>query len=139
MHTRTRPAIDADKPFLSWLEEVCMREYSVALWGVWRPRPTDEQAPDGCHIIVEGEENVGCVTALARPDHVWIDQLYIAPKFQRRGIGSMALRMVLMQAAATRLPVRLSVIATNPALRFYLSHGLRIQEETSERRFLTTR
>ena len=45
---------------------------------------------------------------------------------------------VLSEAAAMGVPVRLSVIATNPALDFYLSHGFRIHEETSERRIMTT-
>jgi hypothetical protein len=83
MSIRTRPATEADKPFLSWLEEACMREYAVALRGVWRPRPPDEQTPDGCRIIVEGDESIGCITTIAHPDHIWVDQLYISPGFQR--------------------------------------------------------
>jgi GNAT superfamily N-acetyltransferase len=138
MSIRTRPATEADKPFLSWLEEACMREYAVALWGAWRPRPPDKQTLDGCRIIVEGEESIGCITTIAHPDHIWVDQLYISPGFQRKGIGSTALRMLLSEAAATGVPVRLSVIATNPAIDFYLLHGLRIHEETSERRIMTT-
>jgi hypothetical protein len=59
MSTCTRPATAADKPFLLWLEEACMREYAVALWGAWRPKPADERILDGCRIIVEGEESVG--------------------------------------------------------------------------------
>ena len=139
MTIRTRPATEADRAFLSWLEEACMREYAVALWGTWRPRPPDEQILDGCRIIVECEQNIGCVTTNAQPDHIWIDQLYISPKFQRKGIGSSALRMILSEAATIGVPVRLSVLATNPALDFYLRHGLHIYDETPERRFMTTR
>lgn len=135
MTVSTRPATEADKPFLSWLEEACMREYAVALWGAWRP---DEQMLDGCRIIVEGEESVGCVTTIAHPDHIWIDQLYISPRFQGKGFGSAALRMILSEAAVIGVPVRLSVIATNPALDFYLRHGLYIFDEMPERRFMTT-
>ena len=115
-----------------------MREYAVALWGAWRPRPPDRQTLDGCRIIVEGEKSIGCMTAIVHPDHIWIDQLYISPKFQRNGIGSEALRMVISEANGLRVPVRLSVIRTNPALDFYLRHGLRIQEETPERKYMTT-
>lgn len=138
MSIRTRPATEADRPFLSWLEEACMREYAVELWGAWRPRPPDERMLDGCRIIVEGEESIGCMTTIAHPDYIWVDQLYISPRFQRKGIGSTALRMILSEAAAMGVSVRLSVIATNPAIDFYLSHGLRIHEETSERRIMTT-
>jgi ribosomal protein S18 acetylase RimI-like enzyme len=115
-----------------------MREYAIALWGAWRPRPPDEQPLDGCRIIVEGEESIGCITTIAHPDHIWVDQLYISPRFQRRGTGSTALRMILSEAEAMGVPVRLSVIATNPAINFYLLHGLRIDEETSEGRIMST-
>ena len=138
MIIRTRQATEADKAFLSWLEEACMREYAVALWGAWRPRPADEQTLDGCRIIVEGEQSIGCMTTIARPDHIWIDQLYISPRFQRKGIGSTVLRMILAEAGAMGVPVRLSVLATNPALDFYLRHQLHIYDETPERRFMTT-
>ena len=133
-----RPATEADRPFLAWLEEACMRDYAVALLGAWRPRSLDEQAPDGCRIIVAGDTDIGCVTTLSRSDHLWVDQLYVAPAFQRKGIGSKVLRMVLAEAETAGLPVRLSVLATNPALAFYRSHGLRVHEETPERRFMTT-
>jgi len=138
MTIRTRPATEADNPFLSWLEEACMRKYAVALWGTWRPRPPAEQMLDGCRIIVAGEQSIGCMKTIAHPDHIWIDQLYISPGFQRKGIGSSALRMILCEAGAMGIPVRLSVIATNPARDFYLRHGLRIYDETPERRFMTT-
>jgi hypothetical protein len=46
--------------------------------------------------------------------------------------------MVLSEAAAMGVPAKLSVIVTNPALDFYLRHGLRIHEETPERRIMTT-
>ena len=138
MNIRARPATEADKLFLGWLEEACMREYAVALWGAWRPRPSNEQPLDGCRIIVEGEESIGCMTTITRPDHIWVDQLYISPRFQRKGIGSTALRMILSEAAAMAVPVRLSVLATNPAIDFYLLHGFCIYEETSVRRIMTT-
>ncbi len=34
--TVLRQAVDADKAYLAWLEEACMRDYAVALWGVCR-------------------------------------------------------------------------------------------------------
>jgi GNAT superfamily N-acetyltransferase len=138
MDIRIRAATEADRPFLVWLEEACMRAYAVALWGEWRPRPAEDLALDRCRIILAGETSVGCMTTLPHPDHIWVDQLYIAPEFQRQGIGTTALRMILTEAAAIGVPVRLSVIRTNPALDFYLSHGLRIHEDTEERRIMST-
>ena len=102
------------------------------------PSTSVERTLDGCRIIVEGEESIGCMTTIAHPDHIWIDQLYISPGFQRKGIGSTALRTILSEAAVMGVPVRLSVIATNPALDFYRRHGLHTYNETPERRFMTT-
>ncbi|WGF87406.1 GNAT family N-acetyltransferase [Marinivivus vitaminiproducens] len=135
---RMRPATEADHPFLSWLAEACMRDYAVALWGTWRSRTIEEQPLDGCRIIVDGGEPIGCVTTIVQSDHIWIDQLYISPAFQGKGIGGMALRTVLSEAARTGVAVRLSVLATNPAIDFYLSHGMRVHEKTAERTIMTT-
>jgi ribosomal protein S18 acetylase RimI-like enzyme len=78
------------------------------------------------------------VTTIAHPDHIRIYQLYISPSFQRKGIGSAALRMILSEMAAMEVPVKLSVLVTNPALDFYLRRGLHIYDETPEERFMTT-
>jgi GNAT superfamily N-acetyltransferase len=131
-----RTAIEADKPFLSRLEEVCMREYVVALWGAWRPRPDDKLVLEGHRIVVEHQDDIGCIATALRPDHIWLDKLYLLPSAQRRGVGGEIMRMLISDAEAASLPIKLSVLVTNPALVFYLRHGFKLYEETSERRFL---
>lgn len=115
-----------------------MREYAIALWGTWRPSSMETITLDSHRIIVDEGENVGCVATVRHADHIWVDKLYIAPTHQRQGLGAAILSMVVAEAKASNLPVRLSVIATNPAIAFYLREGLRVYEETSERIFLTT-
>ncbi|WP_208247710.1 GNAT family N-acetyltransferase (plasmid) [Rhizobium sp. T1470] len=83
-----RPATEADKPFLVWLEEACMREYAVALWGSWPSGLSVRDSIDCCQIIIDGGHDVGCVTVEKHSDHLWLDELFIEPKSQRRGIGS---------------------------------------------------
>ncbi|OCO98207.1 MULTISPECIES: GNAT family N-acetyltransferase [unclassified Ensifer] len=133
-----RPALSGDEPYLDWLEEACMRDYAVALWGNWRPRPADALILDEHRIIVAGEEDVGCVSVTRREDHVWVNKLYVAPGHQKCGYGAIALRQVLGEARAIGLPLRLSVLTTNPAVAFYRREGLVIYEETAERRFMTS-
>jgi hypothetical protein len=41
-----RGAREDDRPFLRGVEEVCMSEYAIALWGVWRPGPEEEVSLD---------------------------------------------------------------------------------------------
>ena|SRR5882762_848 len=131
-----RPAIETDKPFLVWLQEVCMHEYAVALWGSWSPELDVRIAIDGCEIIVDDGHDVGCVTVEKHRDHLWLDELFIEPAFQRRGIGSNILWSVIADAEGLDIPLRLSVLTTNPALDFYLRHGFRIHQETAERHYL---
>ena len=138
MEPNLRPAREEDKPFLRWLEEACMRDYAVALWGAWWPSPEEKFVLRDHRIITDKGETVGCVASVRGADHIWINRLYIAPSHQRRGIGSAVLRTVIAEAAASSLAVRLSVITTNPAIVFYIREGLRVYEETPERIFLTT-
>ncbi|OWV93295.1 hypothetical protein ATY81_15645 [Rhizobium sp. R72] len=131
-----RAAIEADKSFLIWLEETCMREYAVALWGAWSEDLSVRNSIVGCQIIADDDYDVGCVTVEKHFDHLWLDELFIAPTFQRRGIGSKFLLSLISDAEELELPVRLSVLTTNPAVDFYLRHGFRVHQETTERRYL---
>ena len=133
-----RAAREDDTPFLKWLEEVCMRDYAMALWGAWRPAPEETLAFQNHRIILDEGRDVGCVSTIRSADHMWVDRLYVAPSHQRRGLGGGALRMVIAEAAASHLPVRLSVLTTNPAIAFYRREGLRVYQETPERFFMTT-
>jgi len=129
-----RPALEADKPFLLQLEETCMRDYAVALWGSW-PSDLTRNSIDGCEIILDDGHDVGCVTVEKHGDHLWLDELFIEPGFQRRGIGSRILSSLIGDAQGLEIPLRLSVLTTNPALDFYLRHGFRIYRETAERHY----
>ncbi|MCW6512081.1 GNAT family N-acetyltransferase [Lichenifustis flavocetrariae] len=133
-----RPALENDKPYLVWLEEACMREYAVALWGEWPPELGVRTTVAGCRIIMVDGKTAGCVTTEALVDHLWLDELFIAPTFQRLGVGSHILKQVVSEAKRVSLPLRLSVLTTNPAIAFYLRHGLRVRERTAERIYLTS-
>lgn len=137
--TTLRAAVPGDEPYLHWLEEACMRDYAVALWGSWRPRPADALILDEHRLIVADGDDAGCVSVTRREDHLWVNKLYVAPAYQKRGYGAFALRQVFGEAAAIGVPVRLSVLTTNPAVAFYRREGLVIYEETAERRFMTSR
>jgi GNAT superfamily N-acetyltransferase len=138
MRVVLRNAVELDEPFLMRLEEICMREYAIALWGIWRPRPAEHFTLRGHRIIVVDNNDIGCVATDLRSDHVWIDKLYIHPSHQRLGIGAQILRIFISEARNCGLPVRLSVLTTNPASAFYAREGLTIYEKTPERLFMTT-
>lgn len=135
MHLSLRPATRADASYLLALEEACMRGYAEALWGHWRPSATVETLDASGHEIIERDgEKVGCVAVTWEPDHLFIDRLYIAPAFQRQGIGAVILKRLSEQAATRGLPTKLSVLITNPADKFYAREGFIVESETPERR-----
>jgi GNAT superfamily N-acetyltransferase len=133
-----RPATQSDSAYLIDLEEVCMREYAEALWGVWPASATTANFDTTDHEVIEqGGVPVGCVNAVYHADHLFIDKLYIAPAFQRRGIGAYVLNIKTDEAARRGLPTKLSVLTTNPADQFYKREGFMLESETSERRLLS--
>jgi ribosomal protein S18 acetylase RimI-like enzyme len=135
MPFRLRPAEKSDAGYILMLEEACMRAYAVALWGNWRPSATPETLDITDHEIIEDEAKaVGCIAVTWYPEHLFIEKLYIDPAFQNRGLGALALRAKVAEAAARGLPTRLSVLTTNPANRFYEREGFTVETETPERR-----
>ncbi|MCV0397542.1 MAG: GNAT family N-acetyltransferase [Rhizobiaceae bacterium] len=123
-----------DARFLLHLEEQCVRGYAVALWGSWRPSSTVEAFdPAGHRVLMQGGVDIGCVATEERADHIWIQKLYVHPDWQNLGVGTWALRHVVNEAVSARLPVRLSVLVTNPAVGFYEREGFSVSERSAER------
>jgi ribosomal protein S18 acetylase RimI-like enzyme len=57
----------------------------------------------------------------------WVDQLYVHPDLQRRGLGS----RLLAQAGQSEKTLRLWTFQCNQAARdFYEQHGFRVERET---------
>jgi ribosomal protein S18 acetylase RimI-like enzyme len=132
-----RPATRDDVHYLLELEETCMRGYAEAIWHVWRPSAVPETLNvSGHEIIGRDGETVGCIAVTWHRSFLFIDKLYIDPRFQGQGIGAIALAAKVEAAAQQGLPTKLSVLTSNPALRFYRREGFVIESETPERRLM---
>ncbi|MGF7156245.1 GNAT family N-acetyltransferase [Novosphingobium gossypii] len=117
-----------------------MREYAEALWGSWKPSSTIETFDLTNHQVVECDGvRIGCVAVNWQPDHLFIAKLYIDTPFQRQGFGAAVLEMKLKEANARGLPIKLSVLTTNPADAFYRREGFIVETETAERRQMSKR
>lgn len=132
-----RKATNEDGPLVLWLEEICMKDYAIALWGKWRQSATLEEINLTGHQIIEFDSQaIGCVATTRQEGFLQVDKLYLGPDFRNRGIGAHVLRRIVKCDGHSSLPVRLSVLTTNPALKFYLREGFAVESETAERRFL---
>ena len=71
-------------------------------------------------IIVAGDEDVGIISTETEPDCVRVDQLYLLPERQSRGIGTAVLRLISQEADKNYVPTRLRCRQSNlRALEFY--------------------
>jgi GNAT superfamily N-acetyltransferase len=115
------------------LEEVCMRDYATALWGQWRPRPAEDFRAERHRIIVGDDTDVGCIETIIQADHLRLGKLYLLPDYRRRGWGAEILSRIVTEAHSLNLPLRLSVLTTNPAQAFYRREGLSLIAQDNER------
>jgi GNAT superfamily N-acetyltransferase len=135
---RARPE---DVEFAFRVLEETMREYAVATWGTWweeqSRRETVEQVSAGRTEIIELDGQPMGVHLVDRPGtHFQLVQLYIAKEFQRRGFGTELLQRLFVEAKAANLPIRLRVLAVNPARALYERLGFVVVERTPERYFM---
>jgi len=75
--------------------------------------------------------DIGVLAPVTAPDCVKVNQLFILPEHQSRGIGGECMMRVLKEARGLGLPVRLRVLKVNPrALAFYQRLGFTRTGET---------
>jgi len=128
-----RPGTPEDFDFYKYLHHDLFREHVTAIWG-WDEAQQDEIverefAESGISVIqVEGKD-IGVVQIEEKQDKFILSQLWISRDFQRRGIGTEITKETIRQAAAKGLPVRLSVLKTNPVRALYERLGFVLDGE----------
>ncbi len=132
MEIAFRPAAEQDF-------EACRRLYFSAMESTFRELNIDPVAhsegfreqwvPAQVRIIQFDGRDLGWVQVIDRWNELFLAQIFVEPEFQRRGIGSSAIRCVTRQAAAKHVPVTLAVIKNNPARRLYMRLGFRTTHE----------
>jgi ribosomal protein S18 acetylase RimI-like enzyme len=135
-----RPAVPDDAEFVLRVTEACMRAYAEQTWGAWNEALTRASFDPATHRIIQcDEQDIGCLALHEWDDHLDLDKLYILPAYQNRGIGTRLMDDIVAQAAAAGKPVRLSVLAVNPARRFYERAGFVVTQSTAERHYMEWR
>ncbi len=78
------------------------------------------------------QKPIGVFVVKRCPAHIQLEQIYLLPEYQRAGIGTALINSLLAEASQSKLPVRLHVMAVNPAKSFYKRFGFIVTEATSE-------
>jgi ribosomal protein S18 acetylase RimI-like enzyme len=73
---------------------------------------------------------VGAVAHVQHETHIQFEEIYLEPERRNRGMGTKVMKHFLDQAEVLGVPIRLHVLASNPARRFYERLGFSITRST---------
>ena len=130
-----REATAEDRGFAYEVKRAAFREYAEKVWG-WdeaeqRQLHDSRFDPGDYRVIGLRGTDVGIVALAVAADAFVVNQLFVLPEFQDRGIGRRCMELLMEEADRLGLPVRLRVLKVNPrALRFYLRLGFTGTGET---------
>jgi ribosomal protein S18 acetylase RimI-like enzyme len=133
--TIRRSTID-DAPLFYAVIDKTMRDFIMATWGRWDEarvqRESEKSSLADSKVIQVGGVNAGVFRAIKCSTHIELDQIYLLPEYQRMGIGSALIDGLIREASRSKVPIRLRVMAVNPAKQFYERFGFIVTEATPE-------
>jgi ribosomal protein S18 acetylase RimI-like enzyme len=114
------------------------RTYAEQAFGPWdddRQRVSASKDFDELPIeIIERDgEPIGYQIVLPHADHWFLDEIALITSARNLGIGARLVSAVMAAARAKGLPVRLSCLDVNPALRLYERLGFRVSRREPPR------
>jgi ribosomal protein S18 acetylase RimI-like enzyme len=140
MHITLRPANADDLPFARSLYLDNMRAVTarVVAWDEARQTASFDTRflPAEVSVVVLDGENIGWMQVAEREDEFFLKQFFIAPRFQRRGIGTKLLQALIERAAQAGKAVTLGVVKGNPARSLYERHGFQVTSEDQSKVYM---
>ena len=133
---KVRKAQATDSEFVFAVKKAAFREYVEQIWG-WedtyqRDLHNRRFASQDLRIIQFHGTDVGFLSTSNTPDALKVDQLYILPDYQAKGIGAACMKCIIDNANREQKPVTLQVLKINTrATTFYQRLGFTIVEENS--------
>ena len=127
---RLRKATADDSEFAYRTKKAAFRKYVEKVWG-WdeeEQRQLHERrfASQDFQVIQVSGIDVGILAIVRQPDCVKVNQMFILPEYQSRGIGAACMLRIIEDAVTSELPVRLQVLKVNSrAVAFYQRLGFR--------------
>ena len=132
---RLRKATADDSEFAYRTKRAAFREYVEKVWG-WdkeEQRQLHERrfASQDFWVINLAGTDIGIMSVVVAPDCVKLNQLFLLPEHQGKGIGHECMLLIMEEARRLGLPVRLRVLKVNPrALAFFQRTGFLRTGET---------
>jgi len=123
-----RKAAANDSEFAYCVKKAAFREYVEKVWG-WNEeeqRRLHEQrfSTQDFRVINLAGRDIGVMATVVQPDCLKLNQLFLLPEHQGRGVGTKCMLLVMDEGRRLCLPVRLRVLKVNVrALTFYQRLG----------------
>ena len=87
-------------------------------------------------IAVDGAD-VGWLQTITQASELFIAQMLVERRFQRKGIGTEVIKRLIGEATQLNHTIRLNVVKMNPARRLYERLGFRITHEDDRKFYMT--
>jgi GNAT superfamily N-acetyltransferase len=136
-----RPASEPDFLFTYGVKKAAFRAYVEPFWG-W-----DEAEQIAFHrqrwnagrpeIVQWNGRDIGTIEIRRNEQELVLNEFYLLPDFQRRGIGTRLLAGVCEESDRKGLPVALKVLKNNPAKALYDRSGFVVTGETRTHHLMT--
>ena len=129
-----RKAQATDSEFVFAVKQAAFREYVEQIWG-WddtyqRDLHDRRFAAQDIRIIQFDGTDVGFLSIRNTSDTFKVDQIYILPEYQGKGIGAACMKRIIDDANLEQKPVTLQVLKINTrATAFYQRLGFTIVDE----------
>ena len=131
-----RKAMASDSKFVFAVKKAAYREYVEQVWG-WdgdyqRERHNREFSSHDFHIIQFSGTDVGFFITSSTSDTLKVNQIFVLPEYQGRGIGSACMTRIIDNANLEQRSVELQVLKVNTrGIDLYRRLGFTIVGEDS--------
>jgi ribosomal protein S18 acetylase RimI-like enzyme len=131
---KLRKAMPSDSEFAYRVKKAAFRRYVEQVWG-WdeeeqRRLQLKRFSSQEFSVIQLSGVDVGIIAVVKEPDCVKLNQIFILPEYQGKGIGKACVKGVVDDAAADGLSVQLRVLkVNNRGIAFFRKLGFK---ETGE-------
>ena len=127
---RLRKATANDDEFAYQTKKAAFREYveKTSVWNEDEQRQLHQRrfALHDFRVIQLSDVDVGIIAMNRQPDCIRLHQMFILTEYQDIGIGAAAMMLIIKDAVASKLPIRLQVLkVNNRAFAFYQRLGFK--------------
>ncbi len=134
-----RQATENDYELVYEIKKRALGKYVDQTWG-WDEEEQREYHKNDFNaseveILQYAQEDMGVLVVTRTLELIEINEIYIDPKFQNKGIGTSIMSDILKEAENAKIPVKLQFLKVNPVRALYEKLGFVITGE-NEHHFL---